>query len=180
MNSDAFIILISVAIAVVLTVLAGGVLTNVLSKIVAKAVVPAGYRSVVVNVLGLSFTLVEIPAQQRLDYLKRCMKLNASDGFEFMRDDLIVSSELIALHLRRWYLPRWFVAFRLRRLTAATIAKLFQNCVELSNLPFSIVKDDGDDLQRSDPSLESSDDSDNEWDYVDEEDEKKKRPVALQ
>lgn len=175
---DSYIYLLVVAIGL----FTWPVLGFLTAKVVEKTIVPAGYRSAVVNVLGLSFTLVEIPAQQRLDYLKRCMKLNASDGFEFMRDDLIVSSELIALHLRRWYLPRWFVAFRLRRLTAATIAKLFQSCVELSNLPFSIVKDDGvaDDLQRSDPSLESSDDPDNEWDYVDEEDEKKKRPVALQ
>lgn len=171
MNSDAFILLLFVAIAVVLIVLA---------KLFAKTGVPAGYRFAVVNVLGLSFTLVEIPAQQRLDFLKRCMKLNASDGFEFMRDDLLVSTELIALHLRRWYLPRWVVAFRLRRLTAATIAELFRSCVELSNLPFSIVRDVDDDLQRSDPSLESADDPDNEWDYVDDEDEKKKRPVVPQ
>ena len=123
-----------------------------------------------VNVLGLSFTLIEIPAQDRLDYLKRCMKLSASDGFEFMRDDLIVSTDLIALHLRRWYLPRWVVAFRLRRLSAAVIAELFLSCVTLSNLPFSIVKDeDSAELDLND-----------EWDWVDDENEKKNRPAVRQ
>jgi hypothetical protein len=170
----------SLIACVLLGLLLLAVVLKTLSVTIAKSAIPAGYRSAVVNVLGLSFTLVEIPAQQRLDYLKRCVKLSASDGFEFMRDDLIVSTELIALHLRRWYVPRGVIAFRLRRLTAATIAELFRSCVTLSNLPFSIVKDDDvdDGLQRSDPSLESSDDD--EWDWVDGEDEKKKRPVALQ
>lgn len=163
------------SVAVVFSVAASAVL---LVKTIKKSVVPAGYKFLTVDILGRVFTLVEISALQRLEYLKRCMKLNASDGFEFMRDDLIVSTELIALHMRRWYLPRWVVAFRLRRLSAATIAELFRSCVTLSNLPFSITSDD--DLQRSDPSLVLDDDPDNEWDYVDDEGEKKKRPVVRQ
>ena len=174
MFSDLF-----VALAAVFAVAAGVFLISLVIRAVAKSVVPAGYVSCLVEILGLRFTLVEIPAQDRLDYLKRCMKLNASDGFEFMRDDLIVSTDLIALHLRRWYLPRWVVAFRLRRLSAAAIAELFRSCVTLSNLPFSIVKDDdvNDGLQRSDPFIESSDD---EWDWVDDEYEKKNRPAVHQ
>ena len=155
------------------------VLIMLFSKIIKKTAVPSGYRFLVVDVLGRVFTLVEISALQRLEYLKRCMKLNASDGFEFMRDDLIVSTELIALHLRRWYLPSWFISYQLRRLSAAAIAELFRNCVELSNLPFSISKDD--DQERAataEPDTES--DPDNEWDYVDDDGEKKQRPVVRQ
>jgi hypothetical protein len=171
----------SLIACVLLGLLLLAVVLKTLSVTIAKSAIPAGYRSAVVNVLGLSFTLVEIPAQQRLDYLKRCMKLSASDGFEFMRDDLIVSTELIALHLRRWYMPRGVIAFRLRRLTAATIAELFRSCVTLSNLPFSIVKDD--ETAEPDNLIAAADpagDPDDEWDWVDGENEKKKRPVALQ
>ena len=154
------------------------VLAVLLVKIIKTSAVPEGYKFLTVEILGRVFTLVEISALQRLEYLKRCMKLNASDGFEFMRDDLVVSTDLIALHLRRWYLPRWVIAYRLRRLSAGAIAELFRSCVTLSNLPFSITSDD--ELQRSDPSLESVDDPDNEWDYVDDEGEKKKRPAVHQ
>lgn len=159
------------ALAAVLAIAPCGFLIYFVINVIAKSAVPEGYKFLTVEILGRVFTLVEISALQRLEYLKRCMKLNASDGFEFMRDDLIVSTDLIALHLRRWYLPRWFVVFRLRRLSAATIAELFRSCVTLSNLPFSIVKDEP---------IASTDDLDDEWDWIGDEDEKKKRPVVRQ
>lgn len=177
MSTGLFVGLLSV-LSVVVGFFALYFIASAIVKTLHKAGVPAGYKFLTVDILGRIFTLVEISALQRLEYLKRCMKLNASDGFEFMRDDLVVSTDLIALHLRRWYLPRWVIAYRLRQLSAGTIAELFRSCVTLSNLPFSITSDD--EPQRSDPSLEPVDDLDNEWDYVDDEGEKKKRPAVHQ
>lgn len=142
----------------------------------AKTAVPAGYKFISLSILGRPFLLVEISAEKRLQFLKRCMQQNDSTGFvEFMRNDLTVSAELIALHMRRWYLPRWFITFRIRQLSAATIAELFRESVELSGLPFSIVKDEPEPAAVSDDSA-----GDDEWDWVDGEDEKKKRPVVRQ
>lgn len=140
-----------------------------------KSAVPSGFNFASVSILGRSFLLIEITALQRMQYLQRCTKLSALDGFELMGNDLKISTDLIALHLRRWYLPRGFIAFRIRQLSAATLAELFRQCVQLSGLPFSIVKDD-----ESDDSLQHRDSQPDDWDYVDDEDEKKSRPAVRQ
>lgn len=141
-----------------------------LPVVLSRTAIPAGFKSERVSVLGRHFLLVEITALHRLNYLKRCGSLNAQDGFEMMRDDLQVSTDLIALHLRRWYLPRWFIAFTIRQLSAATIAELFRHCVALSGIPFSIEPAEPVD------SVEGSDALDDDWDYIDEE--KKQHPAA--
>lgn len=172
----------SLLACILLGLLLSIVLVKWLVFLLSKSVVPSGRKSATVSILGRVFLLVEISAEHRLDYLKRCMTLDATDSFQFMRDNLTVSSELIALHMQRWYLPRRYTAFCIRQLTDAAIAELFRECVAISGLPFSIVKNDEADsqLQRSDLSVESEHNSDDEWDWVDDEDEKKNRPAVRQ
>lgn len=164
----------SLVASVFLGLLLLGLVFKVLAATIVKTAIPLGYESVTLSILGRSFLLVEISAEKRLQFLKRCLQLNASNGFEFWQNDLTVSAELIALHMQRWYLPRRFVAFQVRQLSAATIAELFRQSVDLSGLPFSITKN-------PEPDEEPADDqADDGWDYVDGDDEKKPQPPARQ
>jgi hypothetical protein len=160
-------IVFALAFILFLIVFAVGLLPVAFSR----TAIRAGFKSDTVSILGRRFLLIEITALQRLEYLKRCGAMSAKDGFELMRDDLRVSTDLIALHLRRWYLPRGFIAFRIQQLSAPMIAELFRHCVTLSGIPFSIepTADADDDIET---------DIDDDWDYVDEE--KKSRPVVRQ
>lgn len=167
----------SLIACVLLGLLLLALMFKVAAAAIVKTAVPAGYESVTLTILGRSFLLVEISAEKRLQFLKRCLQLNASNGFEFWQNDLTVSAELIALHMRRWYLPRRFVAFQVRQLSAATVAELFQQSVELSGLPFSITKNS--ELGEI-PDVLPADSVDDDWDYVDDNDEKKPQPPARQ
>jgi hypothetical protein len=164
----------SLIASVLLGLLLSALVFKALTAAIVKTAIPLGYESVKLSILGRSFLLVEISAEKRLQFLKRCLQLNASNGFEFWQNDLTVSAELIGLHMRRWYLPRRFVAFQVRQLSAATIAELFRQSVALSGLPFSITENS---MPENEPAGDQDDDG---WDYVDGDDEKKPQAPAHQ
>jgi hypothetical protein len=168
-------IVFALAFILFLIVFAVGLLPVAFSR----TAIRTGFKSDTVSILGRRFLLIEITALQRLEYLKRCGAMSAKDGFELMRDDLRVSTDLIALHLRRWYLPRGFIAFRIQQLSAPTIAELFRHCVTLSGIPFSIesLASDNEAVTGDEPAADDDVDVD-DWDYVDQE--KKSRPVVRQ
>ncbi len=129
----------------------------------------ADYKTDTISILGRPFKLVELTAQQRVEYMKRCAGIGSSDGYELIRDDLSISADLIAMHLRHSWWPSSWVLFWVKRLSVETIAQLFKRCVTLSNIPFNIVEEDQTD------SIEAANDSD-DWDYIEEE--KKPNPAV--
>jgi len=131
------------------------------------------FKSECVNISGRSFELVELTAQQRVEYMRRCAGLNSSDGYELIRDDLAVSADLIALHLRRLIYPNKWVLFWVKRLSIETIAELFKRCVTLSNIPFDIKEQD-----ETFETLTEADQGEDDWDYLDSE--KKSSPAVRQ
>lgn len=129
------------------------------------------YKTETISLLGRKFNLVELNAQQRVEYMRRCAGIASTDGYQLIRDDLNISADLIAMHLRRSLWPSSWVLFWVKRLSVETIAHLFKRCVTLSNIPFNIVE------EPETISLEAANDND-DWDYL--EDEKKSSPVVRQ
>ena len=127
-----------------------------------------GFKRAQVNLSGRQFNLLELTALQRVEYMKRCSMYSSTNGYELMRNDLLISTDLIALHLRTGYTPMILIRWRVRRLSIDTIAELFAKCVELSNIPFDIKPDES--AENTAP--------DDDWDYIDEE--KKTRAAAPQ
>lgn len=130
------------------------------------------------------FYLLQLSAQQRVDYLKRCGEFEVESGFQLMRRDLEISADLIALHLRRWFIPHRFLMFQIKRLPDETIYQLFHFCVRFSNIPFDIKeREDLDETKQETVSVDSKADKteiplEDDWDYLEEE--KKPRPAAPQ
>lgn len=98
----------------------------------------SGFKSQRVEVQGAAFNLIELSAQQRIDYLRRASTYDAHDGFELINNNLAITSDLIALHLRSRLLPQWWLRRKVRNLPDSVLVELFSACVELSNIPFSI------------------------------------------
>ncbi len=98
----------------------------------------SGFKSQRVEVQGAAFNLIELSAQQRIDYLRRASTYNANNGFELIDNNLAITSDLIALHLRRRFLPQWLVRRKVRNLPDSVLVELFSVCVDLSNIPFAI------------------------------------------
>lgn len=121
------------------------------------------------------FTLLEISAAQRLAYLSRCGNFDINNGFELMRRDLSISSDLIALHQRRWYLPHWYLMWQIQRLPGETIYTLFKHCVKLSNIPFDI-EDKAEETAEDKAEEAAEEEAEDDWDYIDEE--KKRHPAV--
>jgi hypothetical protein len=135
-----------------------------------------GYKSELHEVVGRWFRLVEISAQQRLNYLEWCGKFDVNNGYELMRKDLAISADLIALHQQRWFVPHWFLAWQVKRLSGETIAELFRRCVRLSNIPFDIEERPVDKTETVTETVAGDANPDDDWDYIEEE--KKNQPVA--
>ena len=91
------------------------------------------------------FSLTEVSALMRLQFLERCSKFEGADGFKLFRKDLAISADLIALHQRRWFIPHWFLVLQVKRMPGETIAELFRHCVKLSSIPFAIEETVSDD-----------------------------------
>lgn len=142
--------------------------------------VTIGFKTEKFNIQNRGFRLVEISAKQRLAYLARCGNFDVNSGFELMRRDLSISSDLIALHQRRWFLPHWFLMWQVQRLSAETIYALFKRCVTLSNIPFDIAETVSETATETVETVETVDESsavvDDDWDYIDTE--KKNHPAA--
>jgi hypothetical protein len=101
-----------------------------------------------------------------------------------MRKDLLMSTDLIALHQRRWFTPHWFLMWQVARMPGETIAALFRHCVVLSNVPFEIQPVATEDVEGETvaatvaeiaESEQSEADKDADWDVL--EDEKKQQPA---
>lgn len=160
--------------------MAGATLGLVVSLLLVAAVVfihpiTIGFKVERLNIQERGFKLVEISAAQRLAYLSRCGSFDVNSGFELMRRDLNISSDLIALHQRRWFLPHWFLMWQIQRLPGETIYTLFKHCVRLSNIPFDIEPKEDAAVEKTEEQTEEQADDD-DWDYIDEE--KKNRPAA--
>lgn len=138
--------------------------------------VTIGFKTEKFNIQNRGFRLVEISAKQRLAYLARCGDFDVNSGFELMRRDLSISSDLIALHQRRWFLPHWFLMWQIQRLPGETIYALFKHCVKLSNIPFDIEQKDEEKTEEKTVDNNSQKEIDDDWDYIDEE--KKNRPAV--
>lgn len=142
-----------------------------------------GYLKDRCSIKGRYYELTEIPVGVRLKYLERCSKFGPSDGFELMRKDLEISSDLIALHLGRWFIPHRYLMWQMSRLPSKTIAILFRQCVKLSNIPFDIQPIDHDETgsndevseQKPDESADVEPAEDDDFDYPD--DGKKPQPT---
>lgn len=139
----------------------------------------AGFEWKRFEYLGWKTILVQLTAQQRNDFLRRCVGLDSADQLAMLVKDLQVVVDLGSLHLRRWYLPMWFVRWRLRRLPGDLLARLFAECVALSNLPFDIKPVEPEpepDLSAIDREIAGDDD----WDFIEQEPEKKSSPAVRQ
>jgi hypothetical protein len=139
----------------------------------------AGFKTKRFEHLGWRVVLVELTAQQRIEFLQRSVGVGSDESVSIIVKNLVMAVDVGSLHMRRWYMPAWFIQWRLRRLPDELLAALFRECVQLSQLPFDIEQTEVEpeaSLKSIDEEIAASDG----WDYLDEEPEKKPSPAAHQ
>ena len=138
-----------------------------------------GFKSASFEYKGWKTVLVELTAQQRIEFLQRSVGVGSDESVSIIVKNLVMAIDVGSLHMRRWYMPAWFIQWRLRRLPDELLAALFRECVQLSQLPFDIEQTEVEpeaSLKSIDEEIAASDG----WDYLDEDPEKKPNPAALQ